>query len=111
MIKLYEIKELLTNIYKRYEKFILPVVRFVLAYIIVASLNGFFGYAAVLNKTSIRFGSALLAAFLPGSWFLLLLGLMVLFQVFSVSLEAAAVLFVIMAAVYLLFMPMITEYS
>ena len=111
MIKLYEIKELLTNIYKRYEKFILPVVRFVSAYIIVASLNGFFGYAAVLNKTSIRFGSALLAAFLPGSWFLLLLGLMVLFQVFSVSLEAAAVLFVIMAAVYLLFMPMITEYS
>ncbi len=111
MIKLYEIKELLTNIFKRYEKFILPVVRFVLAFIVVVQLNGFFGYAELLEKTSIRFGSALLAAFLPGSWFLLLLGLMVLFQVFSVSLEAALVLFVIMAAVYLLFMPMITEYS
>lgn len=111
MIKVYEIKELLTNIYKRYEKLILPVIRFILAYIVVSSLNGFFGYAAVLSRVPVRLVSALLAAFLPGSWFLLLLGLMVLLQVFSVSIEAAALLFVIMAAVYLLFMPMITEYS
>ncbi|RRD95144.1 hypothetical protein EII17_05065 [Clostridiales bacterium COT073_COT-073] len=111
MIKLYEIKELLTNIFKKYEKFIMPVLRFILAFVIVAKLNGFFNYAKALDKFSIQFGSAALAAFLPGSWFLLLLGAMVLFQVFSVSLEATIVLFVIMLAVYLLFMPMITEYS
>ena len=89
----------------------MPVIRFVLALIIVAKLNGFFGYAKALDKASIQFGASVLAAFLPGSWFLMLLSIMVLFQVFSVSLEATIVLFVIMAAVYLLFMPMITEYS
>lgn len=111
MIKLYEIKELLTNLFKKYEKIIMPVVRFILAFIIVAKLNGFFGYAKVLDKFTIQFGSSLLAAFLPGSWFLMLLSVMTLFQVFSVSLEATIVLFIIIVAVYLLFMPMITEYS
>lgn len=111
MIRLYEIKELLTNIFKKYEKFILPVIRFILAFLVVSKLNGMFGYVPMLSKTSVHLGSAVLAAFLPGSWFLLLLGFMTLFQVFSVSIEAAAILFIVMAATYLLFMPMVTEYS
>ncbi|MDO4765310.1 MAG: hypothetical protein Q4A29_04565 [Eubacteriales bacterium] len=111
MIKLYEIKELITNVFKKYEKYIMPVIRFLFALIIVIKLNHFFGSAKVLDKTSIHLGSALLAAFLPGSWFLLLLGFMTLLQVFYISLEATLVLAVVMVAVYLLFMPMITEYS
>lgn len=111
MIKLYEIKELITNVFKKYEKYIMPVIRFLFALIIVIKLNHFFGSAKVLDKTSIHLGSALLAAFLPGSWFLLLLGFMTLLQVFYISLEATLVLAVVMIAVYLLFMPMITEYS
>lgn len=111
MIRLYEIKELLTNIIKKYEKFILPLVRFILAFVIVSKLNGMFGNVPMLGKASVHFGSSVLAAFLPGSWFLLLLGFMVLFQVFAVSIEVAAILFIVMAAGYLLFMPMITEYS
>lgn len=111
MIKLYEIKELITNVFKKYEKYIMPVIRFLFALIIVVKLNHFFGSAKVLDKTSIHLGSALLAAFLPGSWFLLLLGFMTLLQVFYISLEATLVLAVVMVAVYLLFMPMITEYS
>lgn len=111
MIKLYEIKELITNVFKKYEKYIMPVIRFLFALIIVIKLNHFFGSAKVLDKTSIHLGSALLAAFLPGSWFLLLLGFMTLLQVFYISLEATIVLAVVMMAVYLLFMPMITEYS
>lgn len=107
----YEIKEIITNIYKKYEKFLMPVLRFLVALLVLVKLNAFFGPKTPLDKTSIRILSAALAAFLPGSWFLLLLGAIAVLQVFAISLEMALILFVFIVIAFLLFLPMVSEYS
>jgi len=103
MTQLLEIKALLTAFYKRFDRIINPIGKFIISIIILIRLNVFFGYSELFQSLGVNMGIALLAAFLPSSWFLLLLLVVVEVQLFAVSLEATLIIGVAMLVVYFLF--------
>ncbi len=102
-MKLLEIKEFLINFYKKFEKIILPVGKFIIALMTLINLNGFFGYNNILNKAIVNIALAALVTFIPASWFLLILIAIVSAQLMVVSIEATIILTIGMLVVYLLF--------
>ncbi|GMQ63237.1 hypothetical protein [Vallitalea maricola] len=103
MTKLYEIREVLITLYKRYERFIVPITRFILALMVFIRLNGFLNFAKVLNKPVVNILLAAVASFIPGNWLVLLLIFIISTHLFYVSIEALAIIFVMMIIIYLMY--------
>ena len=103
MDRVLEIRALLIGLYKKFDRVINPVGKFIVSLIIVTKLNRYFGYSPLFASLSINMAMALLAAFLPTSWFVVLLMAVVTLQMFSVSIEATIIVFLAMIVVYLLF--------
>lgn len=103
MTRLLEVKEFISSFYKKFEKIIVPVGKFLFAFIVLVKLNNFLGYFDVLNKPVVNIAIAVLAAFIPGNWFILVLMLIVTAQVFFASIEGAIILAIGMLILYLLF--------
>lgn len=111
MIRLLEIKALLVGIYKRFDGIINPIGKFFVSLIIIVKLNSFFGYSPMFGKLGINLGIAVLAAFLPASWFLMLLIVVVTAQMFAASIEAAIIVFMVMIVMYFLFARLQPKYA
>ncbi|QUI21574.1 hypothetical protein HZI73_04380 [Vallitalea pronyensis] len=109
MTKLYEIREVLITLYKRYEKWVLPVLKFIFALMVFSKLNGFLNYAKVLNKPIIDVGLAAMASFIPGNWIILLLIVVISSHLAYVSIEAVAIIFIIMLVIYLLYLRLVPK--
>ncbi|GMQ57877.1 hypothetical protein AN1V17_22720 [Vallitalea sediminicola] len=103
MTKLYEIREVLITLYKRYERYVVPITRFILALLVFVRLNGFLNFAKVLNKPVVNILLAAVASFIPGNWLVLLLVFIISTHLFYVSIEALAIIFVMMIIVYLMY--------
>lgn len=111
MTKLLEIKALLMGIYKKFDYIINPIGKFIVSLMVIVNLNQFFSYSPLLSKMSVNVAIAGLAAFLPGSWFILMLIAAVGLQLFEVSLYAAAIVVAVMLIVYFLFARLQPKYA
>ncbi len=111
MTRLLEIKAIMVALYKRFDFIVNLVGKFIVALIILMRLNAFLAYSPALSKITINIALALMAAFLPGSWFLLLLIFVVAIQLFSASMEVMLIVTLLMIAVYLLFGRLQPKYS
>ena len=111
MTRLLEIKALLIGIYKKFDRIINPIGKFLVSLIIITKLNTFFMYSPIFAKLGVNMAIAALAAFLPSSWFLLLLIVVISAQLFSASLEVTVIVFVAMIVVYLLFARLQPKYA
>lgn len=111
MTRLLEIKALLTGIYKKFDFIVNPIGKFIISLMIIVNLNQFFSYSPMLSKMSVNVVIAGLAAFLPGSWFLLMLIAAVGLQLFEVSMYAAAIVVLVMLVVYFLFARLQPKYA
>lgn len=100
MIKLLEIKELLVNYYKKFEKFIVPISKFLFAFITLINLNSFIGLNPDLNNGFVSFIVSLIAAFIPATWFVLILMLLVCGHMYMVSIEALLIVAVLMLIIF-----------
>lgn len=98
-----EIRALLIGLYKKFDRVVNPLGKFIVSLIIITQLNRFFGYSPLFASLGINMAMALLAAFLPTSWFVLLLMAVVTLQMFSVSIEATIIVFLVMVVIYMLF--------
>jgi len=103
MEQVLQIRAILIGFYKRFDRIINPVGKFIVSLIMVTRLNKFFGYSPLLSSLGINMAMAALAAFLPTSWFVLLLMAVITLQMFSVSIEATVIVFLAMLVIYLLF--------
>lgn len=103
MTKLLETKEFLISFYKKFEKVIAPLGKFIIALITLLNLNAFFGYNNILGKTIVNIALAALVTFIPSSWFLLILIAIVSAQLLVVSVEATIIMTLGMLVIYLLF--------
>lgn len=111
MTKMLEIKEFLISFYKKFEKIIMPVIKFIIALITLINLKEFFGYNNILDKTIVNIALAALVTFIPGSWFLLILIALVSAQLMVVSIEATIIMTIGMLVVYLLFVRIFPKMS
>lgn len=108
MTGLLELREKLKLIYSKYEVFILPVVKFLLAFMVLNTLNGQLGYMTQLDNVAIVLIVSLLCSFLPVGCIVLFAALFSLMHMYSLSMEVALVggcLYLLMFLLFFRFSP------
>ncbi len=103
MTALLEMKEKLKLIYGKYEVLILPVAKFLLAFVTLNTLNGRMGYMTQLDDMVIVLIAALTCSFLPLSVLVVFATLFSLAHMYALSLEVALVGFCVYLVMYLLY--------
>jgi len=91
------------NIYKRYERFIIPLLKFLLIISVLIMINSTLGYAQVLTKTTVILMIGLVGVFLSSQMIMMLFMLMISFHIGAQSLEAGGIIFAFLLMIYLLF--------
>ncbi len=108
MVKLLEFKEKLKNFYAEHEVYMRPVLKFLILFISLATIRYKFDVQNAVSSWVIILGMSVVFAFLP--WALIVTGIMsvILLDVFALSMELAAFVFmliVIMMVVFFRFAP------
>ena len=108
MTGLLEIKEKLKFIYIKAEFIILPVAKFLLALIVLSTLNGKIGYMTQLNNIALVLIISLLCSFLSTGTLVFFAAIISLAHMYALSLEVALVglcIYLIMFLLYFRFSP------
>ena len=111
MTGLLEIREKIKLIYSKYEPFILPVIKFLLAFIVLNTLNGRLGYMKQLDNVALVLIVALLCSFLPSGIIVFFAALFSLAHMYGLSMEIALVGACVYLLLFLLFFRFGTKYS
>lgn len=103
MTGLLEIRERVKMLYSRYEVFILPVVKFLFALIVLNTLNGKIGYMTRLDNIAIVLIVSLMCSFLPTGFMVLFAALFSMLHMYALSMEVALVGLCMYLVMFLLF--------
>ena len=103
MIVLLEMKERIKLIYSKYEAFIIPVFKFLLAFIVFNTLNSRMGYMTRIDDMTIELITALACSFLPLGLMVLIAAVFSLMHMYALSMEVALVGLCMYLIMYLLF--------
>ena len=104
MTDLLEIRDKIKYLYSKYETFILPFVKFLLAFVVLKVLNGKMGYMTKLDNIAIVLIVALMYSFLPTGSLVLFAALFSLLHMYALSMEVAVVGLSVYLAMFLLFL-------
>lgn len=104
MTALLELRENLKKIYSRNEAFILPVIKFLLSFIVLSIINGKMGYMTKLDNMAIVLIVSLLCSFLPTGFMAFFAMMFAVLHMYALSIETAAVGLVVFLLLYLLFL-------
>lgn len=108
MTSLLVLREQLKRFYGKYEVYITPVLRFLLAFMSFSMINHAIGYMSALNSIAIVLILALLCSFLPLNFTVILAAAVSLVHLYAFSLECAVValaVFLLMFVLYFRFSP------
>lgn len=108
MTGLLEVREKLRNFYAKYEVYLKPCAKFLMALISLVTINISMGYMSVLGHPAIVLVAALMCSFMPGNFAVLVSAVWVLLQAYALAMECAVVtaaVFVIMFLVYFRLVP------
>lgn len=103
-----EFKEMLRKLYGKYEVFILPVAKFLLALVTLLVINGRLGYMEMADNSGVVLIVSLLCSFLPTGFILVFAALFILLHFYALAIEVAVVglcVFLVMALLCLRFVP------
>ena len=89
MTGLLEIREKLKLLYSRNEVFIVPVLKFLLAFVTMTVINGRMGYMNRLDNLAIVLVVSLLCSFLPNGCIIMFAALFSLLHMYALSMEVA----------------------
>lgn len=103
-----EFKEIVKRLYGKYEVFITPVAKFMLALVTLLMINGRLGYMNAVDNSGVVLIVSLLCSFLPTGFILVFAALFILLHFYALAIEVALVglcVFLIMALLFLRFVP------
>lgn len=103
MTVLLEMKERIKVIYGKYDAFIVPVIKFLLAFITFNTLNGRMGYMTRIDDIRILLMAALGCSILPVGIMVLVAAVFSLMHMYALSMEVALVGLCMYLIMYLLF--------
>lgn len=103
MLQLLEFRERVKNFYQRNDAYLLPIIKFIFAFIAFQTINKEIGYDGRLKSLPIVLGISLLSAFAPSSVMVLLAALLSILHVYFISHILSVMVIVIMMILYLLF--------
>lgn len=104
MTALLEIREKIREIYSKYEMILLPIAKFLLAFIVLNVLNGEMGYMTKIDNIALVLIVALMCSFLPTGCIILFGALFSLLHMYALSMEVALVGFCVYLVLYLLYL-------
>ncbi len=108
MTTLLVIKQMLLTIYGRYEVYITPLLKFLLALFTLLMINSKLGYMESLTKLTLVLIVALMCSFMPMNFIVLVGAVFSILHLYSFSMECAAVIgcgFLLLFLLYLRFSP------
>ena len=108
MTTLLVMKQILMTLYSKYEVYITPLLKFMLAFISLLLINARIGYMDSIDRMTVVLIVALMCSFMPMNFIVVVSALFVLLHLYSFSLECAVVVgagFVLMFLLYLRFSP------
>ena len=108
MTKLLEIREYLRGFYAKNEVYVNPCIKFLVAFITLIVINGSLGYMSLLKNIAVVLVVALMCAFMPKNFVVIVSAGWILLHSYALAMECAAVvaaMFVIMFLVYFRFAP------
>lgn len=103
MTTLLELRENLKNFYNKYEIYITPVLKFLLALISLVTVNLNVGYMSKLSNPVIILVVALMCSFLPTSFIILISSVYIVMNFYALSLECAVVALFVFLILFLLY--------
>lgn len=101
-------KQILMTLYGKYEVYITPLLKFLLALISLLLINSRLGYMESIDKLTVVLIVALMCSFMPMNFIVIMAALFILLHLYSFSLECAAVVgagFLLIFLLYLRFSP------
>lgn len=107
MTSLLTIREAICRFVQKWDRFLIPVVRFCYALIVFLSLKQLFGYNESLYAGIILFGLAFICAFVPTGITYIIATLIMCLDVASLNIAVAAVLAVLLLVMYLLYIRLV----
>ncbi|MCH5259380.1 MAG: hypothetical protein J1F18_06495 [Lachnospiraceae bacterium] len=108
MTTLLVIKQILMTLYSKYEVYITPLLKFVLAFIALLLINARLGYMDSIDRMAVVLIVALMCSFMPMNFIVVVSALFILLHLYAFSLECAMVVgvgFLLMFLLYLRFSP------
>ncbi len=115
MVKLLDLRAKLIDYYKKSEFIVVPLIRFLFAFIVLTMLDGFLDKLdggvslAILNSLLFRIGASLVLAFVSDIWFVMLIMLITVARITMISIEAGFIVFVVLLIIYLMFLTMFRD--
>ena len=85
-------KQILLTIYSKYEVYITPLLKFLLALVTLLLINSRLGYMETINRTTVVLIVALMCSFMPMNFIVLMGAVFTLLHLYTFSLECAAVI-------------------
>ncbi len=108
MTSLLVAKQYLKLFYSKYEVYITPLMKFLLALISLLLINANLGYMNVIDKLPVVLIAALMCSFMPMNFIVIMAAFFVMLHMYAFSLECAAVVggaFLLMFLLYFRFSP------
>lgn len=103
MTGLLELKEKFARFYGKYELYITPVIRFLVAFATFSMINAKTGYMSSLDRTPVALLLALVCSLLPVNATIVLATVLILVHLYSLSLEVCLVALLLFLLLYLLY--------
>ncbi len=108
MTGLLEIREYLKKFYAKYDIYVNPCIKLLMAFVVLTVINSSMGYMALLKNPVFVIVVALMCSFMPRNFVVLVSALFILLHSFSLAMECAVVtaaVFLVMFLLYFRFVP------
>ena len=103
MSGLLEVKQNVRNFINKYDAYLKPVAKLLLAMISFLTINGKLGYMQKIDNFAIVMIAALMCSFLPVNFIVLLSAVFVVLHMYALSLESACIVMVLLIVLFLLY--------
>jgi len=104
MTGLLELREYLKQSYAKYEVYLKPCVKFLMALVSLIAINTSMGYMNVLKNPAIVLVVALMCSFMPKNFIVIMSAMWILLHSFSLAAECAIVVAAVFAIIFLLYL-------
>ena len=104
MTGLLELREYLKQSYAKYEVYLKPCVKFLMALVSLIAINVSMGYMNVLKNPAIVLVVALMCSFMPKNFVVIVSAMWILLHSFSLAAECAIVVAAVFAIIFLLYL-------
>ena len=103
MTKLLEMKDQLIRFYSKYENYLFPAVKFVVALVLFATINHELGFMVKISTWPVALVLAVVCAILPVNAIIWISALLVLADMYALSMEVAVTTLILFAALFFLY--------